>query len=191
MKLKLTFKVLVALSLCGSALAAQPFLVPTNPAPTVTLSWTTPPPVTNGNPIASYNQYYGVGSRQYTNKITNIGSTNTTWTVPTRGDKYYIAVTATDTKGLEGPFSNEINYTATPPPGAPGALPAVVVTAQTAPTPTGPWADEPQLAFNLAPNKAQDYIRLRAELEPVQPPLGPFKESVRPALTAPPMPAPR
>jgi len=164
-------KKLTLITLIGSTLslaAAQPFLFPSNPPPVISLAWTVPPPIQNGNPIASYNLYFGVGSRQYTNKVVGIVTTNMNWNVPTRGDKYYLAVTATDTRGLESPqFSNEINFTATPFPGTPSMTPAVVVVAQTSPSVAGPWKDESELTFNLPSSQSQDYIRLKILPEPL------------------------
>ncbi len=104
-----------------SILAALPSkaqaLGPTNATTTVSLAWDMSPS-TN---VVSYNLYYGAASRNYTNKVSVIGRTNTTTSVvlPMRGIPYYFAATARDTNGLESDYSSEVMYTPTPVPSSP------------------------------------------------------------------------
>jgi hypothetical protein len=180
--------VLSGLVLTSTAIAAQPLLVPSNPPPVVQLAWNAPAIAPTGHPITAYFVYSGGATGAYTNKTpTGSSATNFNYTIPTRGVKYFIAVTALDSIGLESIFSNEITYTAGTPPGPPNQLPATVVVAQTAPTPTGPWTDQPELAFNLPPANSQEYIRLRIVAQQAPPPAT-GTSGPRPALAPPPIP---
>ena len=59
---------------------------------------------------AGYRLYYGTRSREYTNSIDT--GTNRTVSVPVQiGTKYFFAVTAYNSDGLEGDFSEELLYT--------------------------------------------------------------------------------
>lgn len=90
----------------------------------VTLAWD---PAANA---AGYRLYSGTTSRVYTQQI-NVG--NTTSTLVSNliaGQRYFFAVTAYTTAGMESTFSNEISYT----PGAP--TPTPTPTPRPSPTPT-------------------------------------------------------
>ncbi len=142
----------VATIIVGGALAsvAQPavFLQPTNPAPVVQLAWN-PSPSQN---VTNYFLYQGVGSFQYTNKMSLGNAVATQFTLPTRGVTYFFAVTAQDNHGLESVFSNEVNYTPSAPPASPSMKPLVVLVAQQAPSVSGPFVDT---GFNWSADPSQ------------------------------------
>lgn len=91
----------------------------------VSLAWN--PDATPG--LVGYNLYQGAASGSYTNMITVGLQTNATVSGLAFGVKYYFAVTAVTSVGLESPYSNEINYTpaTNPPPTNPP--PALVLSA--------------------------------------------------------------
>lgn len=146
-------------ALCSDALCAQAqaFLVPTNPAPQVSLSWNLP--TLTGSNITNVYLYQGSASGQYTNKIPLGVATNTTFVLNARGVAFFFAVTLKDSNGLESVFSNEVNYTAPNPPPPPTMKPLVVLVVQSAPSATGAFAqtgmnwsvasDQPEQAFRL------------------------------------------
>lgn len=73
---------------------------------TVTLTWDP-----NSEPdLSHYIVYWGVESGKYIVNSSNIGLVTTYETkIPKDGKKYFFAVTAVDTSGLESDFSNEVN----------------------------------------------------------------------------------
>ncbi|HET7624075.1 MAG TPA: fibronectin type III domain-containing protein, partial [Verrucomicrobiae bacterium] len=73
----------------------------------VTLQWS---PSTDSS-VTGYNIYYGVASRNYTNKVTVGNVTNATVTGLQEGVTYYFAATAFNAIGLESDFSEEVSYT--------------------------------------------------------------------------------
>lgn len=91
----------------------------------VTLAWD---PSSDPN-IASYNVYYGVASRVYTNTIPAGTSTNATIPGLIEGTTYYFAATCVDKLGLESDFSTEVYYTVPTPNQAPtlNALPNLTI----------------------------------------------------------------
>lgn len=73
----------------------------------VTLAWDPSP----GSGIAGYRLYQGAASRVYT-RVINLGAlTSQTVSGLISGVTYFFAVTAYNTNGLEGDFSDEISYT--------------------------------------------------------------------------------
>lgn len=80
----------------------------------VTLTWD-PPPETG---IAGYRLYSGLASGQYTNTV-NVAATRHTVTNLVFGAKYFFAVTAVSTHGLESPYSNELPFAVPAKPTAP------------------------------------------------------------------------
>jgi hypothetical protein len=92
---------------------------PTNPTPAVVLAWDRSP---GTNVITNYTVYYGVASATYTDKA--LAGTNLTVTVSNllRGTTYFFAATATDTKGLESGYSNEVSCKLPSPPAPPATL---------------------------------------------------------------------
>ena len=95
------------------------YLVPSNPPPVVQLAW---------DLVAgmSYNVYYGVGSRGYTNRVA-VGATNYAAVVlPARGATYFFAATAL-ANGLESEFSEEVSFRPGEAPSAPTNMRAPVV----------------------------------------------------------------
>lgn len=144
-----------------SAAAQTAFLFPTNPVPQVKLGWTN-----NAPSVTNFYLYYGVGSRQYTNKvpmpaIAGVGTVvSNAFPLPVRGVQFFFAVTCQDIKGLESTnFSNEVTYTAPNPPDAPTMQPVVVLVVQSAPTPAGLFADA-GMNWSLSPDQSQQYYRL-------------------------------
>lgn len=88
-------------------LSQAQFLQPSNnPPASIQLAWD----ASSSPDVGSYNVYYGVGSGQYTNKVTSVGTNLTVTITLLRGASYYFAATAVSTNGLESDFSNEINY---------------------------------------------------------------------------------
>lgn len=92
------------------------------------LAWDASP----SSDVAGYRVYQGAQSGLYTNSV-DVGPLLTATINPAPGTNF-IAATAYATNGLESVFSNEILYVA--PPVYP---PRLLVTAQSAPTPDGPW----------------------------------------------------
>jgi hypothetical protein len=78
--------------------------------------------------ISGYRLYQGVASGSYTNKI-SVNQTNATVSGLVAGVKYFFAVTAYTTTGLESPFSNEITYT--PSTSTNGSAPVISLTSPT------------------------------------------------------------
>jgi sulfur relay (sulfurtransferase) complex TusBCD TusD component (DsrE family) len=87
----------------------------------VSVAWN--PSASSG--IAGYRLYQGVASGSYTNVI-SVNQTNAIVSGLVTGVKYFFAVTAYTTIGLESPFSNEISYT--PSTSTNGSLPAIALT---------------------------------------------------------------
>ena len=87
---------------------------------TVKLAWD-PSSSTNSGPI-TYNIYWGVATRTYTNS--GSAGTNLTFTVTNlaRGSTYYFAATAVDTNSLESDYSNEASWSALLPPAIPSTF---------------------------------------------------------------------
>jgi hypothetical protein len=81
-------------------------------AQTVTLTWNASPSAS----IAGYRIYYGTGSRAY-GFVTNAGLALTQTVVLPNPGRWFFAVTAYDTNGLESVYSNEVEWEAKP--GAP------------------------------------------------------------------------
>ena len=157
--LKLMMVVLFALLVLVSTSAAPPFLYPSNPPPSVSLTW-------NANvesDLAGYKIYWGAVSGGYTNRITVGLVTDLVFTNLVRGQKVYFAATAYNAVGLESTFSNEISYTAPMVPAAPGLKPIVVLTVQSSPKSASPvWTDYTNApAVALLPEDEQKYFRLQ------------------------------
>ncbi len=158
MKIKIS-----ALLLIASTLIASAFLFPTNPAPMVQLAWS--PSAAFG--VTNYQVYYGVGSRQYTTKVSAGTSTNFNLVLPARGVAFFFAVTCQDIGGLESDFSNEVNYTAPNPPTPPVQKPIVVLTVQTKGSSGGGWVDA-GMYWSLSQDAASRFYRLEMDKYPAQ-----------------------
>ena len=115
----------------------------------VTLAW-------NANTetnLAGYRLHYGTASGVYSaSKLVGAGVLSTTASNLTTGQTYYFAVKATNTAGLESPFSTEVAYL------IPGVNTAPVASAQTVTTPedaakaitlSGTDADGNALSFSI------------------------------------------
>jgi hypothetical protein len=108
----------------GSAVVAPPATVQapgTPPAPpaaqgatnSTTLSWEAPTVNTDGSALTNlggYKIYYGTASGDYTNSISvaTIGLSTYVINGLTVGQRYFFAVTAVSTDGVEGPYSEEL-----------------------------------------------------------------------------------
>jgi hypothetical protein len=77
----------------------------------VVLTWNPSPDAAT----VGYNIYYGVSSRDYTNKISLGNVTNAVITGLAAGSTYYFAATAYYATGYESPLSNQTVYTVPPP----------------------------------------------------------------------------
>lgn len=99
-------RLLLALALLVLPLAL--LALPAQGPPSVTLAWDVSPDPS----VASYNVYYGVQSRTYTNTVSVVGRTNVTCTIPNlaRGVTYFFAATCVSTNGLESDYSAEVSY---------------------------------------------------------------------------------
>lgn len=103
------------------------FYVISNPAPTVTVSWSS---ITNDANLSGYNIYWGTASGQYSTMV-HAGATNlATVAFPALGRTYFIAATTQDSNGLESAFSNEISVTFPAGPQSPTLQPPVILTVQ-------------------------------------------------------------
>lgn len=148
----------LALALCVFAQAAQAFLAPTNAPPTVQVAWD---PITDPT-VVNVNIYYGVGPGQYTNVI-NVGlTTNATLTLPGRGVVYYLAATCVASGGLESGFSQEVSYMPPNVPKPPSVHPLIILHVQSAPTPTGQFADA-GMDWSLNADQSVLFYKLRVE----------------------------
>lgn len=148
---------LLTFTIADLAGAQTPFLVVSNPSPSVQLAWnpTTTPGATN------YTVYYGVGSGQYTNKVAVGIVTNSTVILPARGVTYFFAVTV-QVGGLESQFSNEVNFTPANPPAPPTQKPLTVITVMKSTTPTGVFVDS-GMNWSDTPDQPQTYYKLRID----------------------------
>lgn len=147
---------LSSLCLVCMAAAAQPLLVVSNPPPVVQLAWS--PSVG----AASYSVYYGIGSGQYTNRTVVGNVTNATITLPARGVTFFFVATASDSTGLESPFSNEVSYSPRNPPAPPVQKPLTVITVMKSQTPTGAFADA-GMNWSDTPDQPQTYYKLKID----------------------------
>lgn len=96
--------------------------------------------------IGGYKVYVGPSSRNYTTNWTTTNTTFTVTNVPVNRGSNFFAVTAFDTDGLESEYSDEVSGVFTNRPArVTGVRLTPVLTAQSAPTPTGPWSPEVQL----------------------------------------------
>ena len=175
---------LTASAHAGVITNAQGFFVVTNPTPKVVLAWnaSTDPGVNN------YNLYMGGVSGGYTNLSALGNVTNTTVTLPSRGVKFYFAVTATVPSGLESQFSNEINYTATNLPPAVTVSPPVTLVVQRSKQVTGPFSDT-EMAWSVDPSTStNEFFRLRIVAADPQPQTQALPLVVPRATTPPPIP---
>ena len=74
---------------------------------TLTLGWDSSPSAN----ITNYSVYYGTVSRSYGQKASAGPTTQTSLGGFSAGTTYYLAVTATDTNGMESDYSNEVSFT--------------------------------------------------------------------------------
>ena len=100
-------KRLLLQGLLGGGLFLSAFGVHAQGLASVNLAWD--PSAVSG--IAGYRVYQGVASRTYTSSIKVGNTTTATLTGLTAGQRYYVAVTAIDSQGMESPFSTEISVT--------------------------------------------------------------------------------
>ena len=138
MKKLLFLGVVLAGTLLTVGAQSATFLYPTNPPAQVSLAWDRSPDVG----VTGYHIYYGIGSRQYTNKTTFGNVTNVTVMLPARGTTFFFAATAYNGTGLESDFSNEASYTPKflPPPQALRTnVVQVAMKIERSDDPTGPW----------------------------------------------------
>lgn len=144
------FLLLFSLQAFGSG-----FLMPSNPPPAVTLAWDAP----TNQVEASFNLYYGVASRSYTNEV---GTTNTQCTVSNLvfGTTYYFAATCVASNGLESPFSVELTYATPIVPLAPTMLPPVTLVVQSTPIGGAVWQDS-GMFWSLSPSATNSLFRLK------------------------------
>ncbi len=103
---------------CVLAVLTSPFILSSTvyavEAPPVSLSW-------NANPesnIAGYKLHFGTQSGVYTNVVDVGKTTQTQLPMLQMGSTYYLAVSAYNSAGLEGPRSTEFQVTAATPPAA-------------------------------------------------------------------------
>lgn len=102
-------------------------------AATISLLWN-PNPETN---IAGYKLYVGTASGAYTSVINVSNVTAYTVTNLPASGRFYFAVTAYNTLGQEGPFSNEV--AAFTPISPPSGFRFITNSLQGATSPDGPW----------------------------------------------------
>jgi DNA-binding CsgD family transcriptional regulator len=146
-------------ALCLMCMTARgQFLVVSNPAPVVQLAWNP----SSDSMVVAYSVYYGVGSGQYTN-VTRLGNvTNAEITLPARGVRFYFAVTASTSTGLESVFSNEVNYSPANPPAPPTQKPLTVLTVMKSTSPDGVFADA-GMSWSDAPSDTASFYKLKID----------------------------
>lgn len=150
------------LLLAPNAAAAQVFLTVSNPPSTVQLAWTPPVLSPTNAPVTFYRVYLGTGSGQYTT-MTNVGNvTNITLVLPLRGATYFFAITATDSNGLQSPFSNEVNYYSPLPPSPPTQKPLTIITVMKSQKPDGVFADA-GMNWSDTPDQPSAYYKLKID----------------------------
>jgi len=177
----LTFSLLFTAAYAQSAT----FLFPSNAPPTVRLQWDPSPDAS----VVGYTLYYGVGSRQYTNR-TSVGNiTNVTSLLPTRNQQFFFAVTAYNSAGLESDFSNEASYFTPRGIFPPGNLKTNVVqlafNVEKSDNPSGPWVEYATMGTDLtAPGFFRGVVRITREIASAAPPIPGEPAVLR--LTAPP-----
>lgn len=122
------------------------------PEATVSLAWDASPS-TN---VTSYRLYWGPATATYTNSLDCPADIRTNTVGPLiRGGTYYFAVTAL-AGTLESLPSNEVQYNPPLPPAPPTNL--VIITAQAAPSPAGPWTNVS--TFTMTNLEAAGFYRL-------------------------------
>jgi hypothetical protein len=136
--MKIKILLLLATLVAAVTAPAQPFIVPSNPPPSITLGWFSSP-----YPGGAYSIYQGASPMQYTNKIS--AGTNLTLTVTNlvRGSTNFFNITVTEPNGLESLLvaTNEITYVTPQLPASPSYKPIVVLTAMFSPTLLNPsWS---------------------------------------------------
>ncbi len=153
---RLTIALILFLSVAAQA---GTFLFPSNSVPRVTLAWD-PSPDTN---VVSYNVYWGVVSRGYTNLVNVVGTNAVTISGLARGATYYFAATALNDVGLESPFSNEASYSVPTMPQAPLLHPVIRLAVEVTPRLDNPdWVVDPDLPLiALTPDANQNFYRLK------------------------------
>lgn len=125
--------------------------------PSVTLAWDAS---TTTNVIA-YRLYQGPASMVYTNAI-DVGNVLTYQVTNfARGTTIFYSATALDSNGLESAHSNEVSYSAPTNPAPPLNL---VITAQVAYSPSGPWLSFTN--FAIANNGSNNFFRLQISSAP-------------------------
>ena len=153
-----TYLLMIAGALLGFSAPAAGFLYPTNPPASVQLAW-------DAQSGVSFNVYWGVGSRQYTNLV-NTSATSLTLSNLTRGVTYYFAATAVDNASrLESDFSVEVSYSVPKPPNPPGLHPVIVLAVLRAPQADGPW-QYAGMDWSLEADQAAQWFRLRLDSAP-------------------------
>jgi Fibronectin type III domain len=90
-----------------------PTPIPTPTPRSVTLAWSANTPTNDpGTNTVGYRLHIGRASANYTQTIDVGSSTTTTVSLLVSGSTYYFVVGAYNAAGIEGPYSNEVSFTA-------------------------------------------------------------------------------
>jgi len=116
----------------------------------------------NPEPGMRYVLHWGPASRNYTNSVT-VSNTTATISNIVIGARYFVALTAIDTNGLQSAFSDEVAFIK---PSAPRRL-RLTVNLQSAGRVGDPWEDGPQFVTFDLPADEQRFYRaaIDAQLE--------------------------
>ncbi len=117
-----TGHIVVTASIGSSSTSLTPFTIQVDPAVAVTppsptvsaaLSWTAPTENADGSPVtdlAGYRIYYGTNAADLTSKVVVSGAQSTTYVLKgLTNARYYFAVVAFNTLGIDSGYSNLVN----------------------------------------------------------------------------------
>jgi hypothetical protein len=127
---------------------------PANPPVGVSVAWDK----SSGSNVVAYRVYWGVASRQYTNRMDDGGNLTAVITNLVMGTTYYLAATAVTDAGLESGYSNEAVYSTPSVPPPPTNF--IILKAQASLSPWGPWRELGSLPMVAGATNSDTFFRL-------------------------------